>query len=94
MMCLAIAYNKLGRQPEAEMEWAKAKSVLGDNGAYLYARIFAQWGQPAAALQWLQTAYRLRDPGLIELKADPALNPIRATPQYKALVRALGFPPG
>jgi hypothetical protein len=43
-------------------------------------------------LRWLQTAYQLRDPGLIELKVDPALDPIRAAPDYQALVRAMGFP--
>ena len=59
--------------------------MLGDNGAFLYARIYAQRGQPAAALQWLQTAYQLRDPGLIELKIDPALDPIRATLAAQAL---------
>ena len=44
------------------------------------------------ALQWLQTAYRLHDPGLIELKIDPALDPLRGTPDYDKLVRQLGFP--
>jgi hypothetical protein len=66
--------------------------VLGDNGAFIYARIYAQWGDTAAALQWLQTAYRLRDPGLLELQVDPALDPIRSIAQYQDLVRSLGFP--
>ncbi len=92
MMCLAIADHMLGHQPAAEAELAKARAVLGDNGAFLYARIYAQWGQPDAALRWLQTAYEVRDPGLIELKIDPALDPVRATTQYQALVRRLGFP--
>ena len=45
MMCLAIADHMLGHQADAEAELAKARAVLGDNGAFLYARIFAQWGQ-------------------------------------------------
>jgi TolB-like protein/DNA-binding winged helix-turn-helix (wHTH) protein/tetratricopeptide (TPR) repeat protein len=92
MMCLAIAYHMLGRQREAAAELAKTRAVLGDNGAFIYARIYAQWGDTAAALQWLQTAYRLRDPGLLELQVDPALDPIRSIAQYQDLVRSLGFP--
>ena len=85
MMCLAIAYHMLGRLPEAAAELAKTRAVLGDNGAFLYARIYAQWGDAAAALQWLQTAYRLRDPGLLELKVDPALDLIRPAAEYQAV---------
>lgn len=94
MMCLAIAYHMVGRQADAARELAKARAVLGDNGAFLYARIYAQWGQPDAALQWLRTAYQLRDPGLIQLKIDPALDGIRGRPEYQELVRQVGFPPG
>lgn len=92
MMCLAIADHMLGRPADAVAELARMRAVLGDNGAFLYARIYAQWGQTAEALRWLQTAYQLHDPGLIELKVDPALDPIRAAPDYQALVRAMGFP--
>ncbi len=92
MMCLAIAYHMLGRQADAVGELARARAILGDNGAFLYARIFAQWGDAGQALQWLDTAYRLRDPGLVELKIDPALDPIRATPQYQELVHKMRFP--
>jgi len=92
MMCLAIADHMLGRQNDAEAELRKIRAILGDNGAFLYVRIYAQWGQTAEALQWLQTAWQLRDPGLIELKVDPALDSVRATPQYQALVRELRLP--
>jgi hypothetical protein len=83
----------LGRQAEAAGELAKARAVLGDNGAFLYARIYAQWGQQEAAIQWLRTAYELRDPGLIQLKIDPALDTLRTLPEYQELVGKIGFPP-
>jgi TolB-like protein/DNA-binding winged helix-turn-helix (wHTH) protein len=92
MMCLAMADHMLGRQADAEAEFAKARAALGDNGAYIYARIFAQWGQPLAVLHWLQTAYQLRDPGLIELKIDPIMDLISGTRDYRDLVDKLGFP--
>ena len=61
--CLAVVYGKLGRHTDAEAELAKLKA-LGDAAAYQYATIYAQWGNPAKALEWLETALRLRDPGL------------------------------
>jgi TolB-like protein/DNA-binding winged helix-turn-helix (wHTH) protein/tetratricopeptide (TPR) repeat protein len=93
MMCLAIAYHLLGRQSDAANELAKARAILGINGAFLYARIYAEWGQPDEAFQWLQTAYDARDPGLIELKVDPAMDTLRSSPKYNALIRKMGFPP-
>ncbi|MGH8199402.1 MAG: TPR end-of-group domain-containing protein [Steroidobacteraceae bacterium] len=56
------------------------QSTEGDSGAYDYATIYAQWGQVAKALDWLDTAVRLRDSGLVELKAEPDLDPLREEP--------------
>lgn len=92
MMCLAIADHMLGRQADAAAELAKAQAVLGGNGAFLYARVLAHWGQTDAALGWLRTAYDHRDPGLIELKIDPAFDHLRDTAQYGALIRRMSFP--
>jgi hypothetical protein len=35
---------------------------------------------------------RLRDPGLVNLKTDPLLDPLRKEPRFQAVVRALKFP--
>ncbi len=90
--CLAVIYDKLGRHADAEAELAKFRAWAGDTGAYQYATIYAQWGQRAKALEWLETALRLRDPGLIQLKTDPLLDPLRKEPRFKAIERALKFP--
>jgi hypothetical protein len=66
---------------------------MGDVAAYQYAQIAAQWGNHAQALDWLETALRLRDPGLIDLKVDWQLDPIRNEPGFQAIERALKFPP-
>jgi tetratricopeptide (TPR) repeat protein len=72
---LAVIYDKLGRHADAEAELSKLKAALGDNAAYQYATIYAQWGNRAKALEWLETTLRLRDPGLEALKTDPLLDP-------------------
>jgi tetratricopeptide (TPR) repeat protein len=54
--CLAVIYDKLGRHADAEAELAKLKAAQGDAAAYQYATIYAQWGNRAKALEWLETA--------------------------------------
>jgi tetratricopeptide (TPR) repeat protein len=90
--CLAVIYDKLGRHAAAEAELAKLKAFGGDAAAYQYATIYAQWGNRAKALEWLETALRLRDPGLQELKTDPLLDPLRQEPRFQAIERELKFP--
>ena len=90
--CLAVIYDKLGRHADAEAELAKMKAALGDAAAYQYATIYAQWGNRAKALEWLETALRLRDPGLENLKTDPLLDPLRKEPRFQAIERELKFP--
>jgi hypothetical protein len=64
----------------------------GDGGTYQCATIYAQWGNPPKALEWLETALRLRDPGLNQLKTDPLMDPLRQEPRFKAIERELKFP--
>ena len=90
--CLAVVYDKLGRHTDAEAELAKLKAAVGDSAAYQYATIYAQWGNTAKALEGLETALRLRDPGLIYLKTDPLLDPIRQEPRFQKMMRELKFP--
>ena len=90
--CLAIAYEKLGRRADAEAQLAKLKAAQGDSAAYQYATIYAQWGNRAKALEWLDTAARLRDPGLTGLKTDPLMDPLRKEPRFQAVMRELRFP--
>ena len=66
--CLAVIYDKLRRHADAEAELSKIKSAQGDTAAYQYATIYAQWGNLPKALEWLETALKLRDPGLPDLR--------------------------
>jgi tetratricopeptide (TPR) repeat protein len=89
--CLAVIYDKLKRHADAEAELSKLKQ-LGDGAAYQYATIYAQWGNSIKALEWLETALKLRDPGLVYLKTDPLMDPIRQEPRFQAIERELKFP--
>ena len=92
LVCLAVTYDKLGRHGDAEAALAKLKASMGDAEAYQNAEIYAQWGDAPKALEWLETALRLRDPGLADLKTDVLLDPLRQAPRFQAIERALKFP--
>ena len=64
----------------------------GDSGGYQYAEIYAQWGENKAALDWLEKAMRLRDPGLAQLKTDPLMDPLRKETRFQAVMQELKFP--
>jgi TolB-like protein/Flp pilus assembly protein TadD len=92
-VCLAMVYGKLGRRADAQAELTKIETAYGDDAAYQYAQIYAQWGERGKALDWLAAAMRVRDSGLIGLKVDPLLNPLRQEPRFQAIERQLKFPP-
>ena len=91
-VCRAVIYDRLGRHTDAAAVLAKIKQQGGDAAAYQYAEIFAQWGDRTAALEWLEKAEHLGDPGLIYLKTDPLMDPLRNEARFQAIERELAFP--
>jgi TolB-like protein/tetratricopeptide (TPR) repeat protein len=93
-LCLAIAWQKLHREAEAQAEMAALRAAASDETdlAYQYTQVYAQWGNKDQALTWLDTAYRIRDPGLLQLKVDFLVNPIRAEPRFQSVLAKLKFP--
>ena len=59
---------------------------------FQFAEVYAQLGKKDEAINALQNAYGVRDPGLSEILVDPLLDPIRNDPRFSALVRRLDFP--
>jgi TolB-like protein/Tfp pilus assembly protein PilF len=92
LVCLSVAYEKLGRRVDARSALTKFMRLRGDADAFAYAEIYAQWGDKRSAFQWLEKAVRLRDSGLILVKTDPLLDPLRKEPRFLAVERALKFP--
>ena len=82
-------------------------AALVEAPAYQLVEIYAQWGNRAKALEWLEKALQVRDPGLAILrvrigvpsqlvvyhrKAPPLLDPLRQEPRFQAIMRELRFP--
>jgi TolB-like protein len=90
--CLAVTYDRLGKHADAEAMLVKLRASWGDDAAFQYAEVYAQWGDATKALEWLETALRLRGQGLETVKTDPLLDPLRNEPRFQAVERALKFP--
>ena len=90
--CLALVYDKLGRHTDAESMLAMLRATWGETQATYTAMIYAQWGDTARSLDWLETAMRNRDPSLEEVKTSPWLDPLRKEPRFQAIERELKFP--
>jgi hypothetical protein len=88
----ALADHELGHDTDAARDFAALKQDMGDNGAMQYAEIFAQWGRIPDALAWLKKAVQMRDPGLVLLREDFMLDPIRATQDFQDIERGLKYP--
>jgi hypothetical protein len=89
---MAILYNRLGRHPDAESERAALQAESGEGVAYQMAEIYAQWGDIPKALDWLDTAYRLPDSGIVTLRVDRLVDPLRKEPRFREIERKLNFP--
>jgi TolB-like protein/Tfp pilus assembly protein PilF len=87
----AIALHRLGETAAARARLEELTRRYGDEIALQAAIVHAQFGEPDAAFRWLDTAIEQRDPGLIELRADPELQPLRSDPRYEHVLHGAGF---
>jgi hypothetical protein len=87
---LAIVEHRLGNDAAAREAFARLMDN-GDRGLYQQAQVLAQWGQLDTAIERLQAALRIGDSGLIYLRNDPLLDPLRNDPRFAQLLASIGF---
>ena len=88
---LAIIARHQQRQAEAARALAQLRSEHGDNSLYQQAQVLAQWGEEAEAMARLLEAIEKIDSGLIYLRNDPFVDPLRRNPAFNNLLIRLGF---
>ena len=64
-----------------------------DAWPFQYAEIYAQRGDKQSALRALTKAETSLDRTLLALRTDWLLDPIRGTPEFKAIEARINFPP-
>jgi TolB-like protein/Flp pilus assembly protein TadD len=91
--CMPLIYEKLGQHEAARAALAIAMETQKEYSSYQWAQVYAQWGQPDKAIDWLEKGVAVLDPGVESMKVDPFLDPVRGEPRFQALQQALKFPP-
>jgi serine/threonine protein kinase/tetratricopeptide (TPR) repeat protein len=92
-MCgLALVYFARGNKEEASNVLAQFIKEYENDAAYQIAEIYAYWGDVDKSFEWLERAYKQRDGGLSEMKADPLLRNIEKDPRYAAFMRKMKLP--
>jgi TolB-like protein/Tfp pilus assembly protein PilF len=85
----AMAARRLGDAAGAQ---AALDQLTADKATdFQQAEIQAQWGHGDLAFQALDAAFAAGDTGLVGLKADPMLAPLRGDPRFARLLARLGL---
>jgi len=92
LMGLGIVQDALGNRAASDQAVAELIEKF-PNRPIRVAEVYARRGEPDAAFQWLERAFTRRDAGMLWLKNDVPLRPLRADPRYDALLRRMGLPP-
>jgi len=61
--CMPLVYEKLGQHEAAKAALAIAMEAQKDYSSYQYAQIYAQWGEPQKAIDWLAEGHQNSRPG-------------------------------
>ena len=88
---LAIIARRQQRQSEASRALAMLIAEHGDNSLYQQAQVLAQWGRETDAMARLREAMEKIDAGLVYLRNDPFVDPLRRNPEFNGLLNRLGF---
>jgi tetratricopeptide (TPR) repeat protein len=90
---LGNAYARAGQVKLARKSISQLEELVRKNGVgrYEIALVYAGLGKKQEALKWLEEAYDAHDVGLVYLKVDPCLDPLRSDPRFDDLVRRVGL---
>ncbi|HVL30534.1 MAG TPA: tetratricopeptide repeat protein, partial [Sphingomicrobium sp.] len=88
---LAIVAMRSGDRAAAERHYAGLVAEGGETVHYQQAQVLSQWGRKDDALSHLEQALALRDAGLVRLKNDPLLDPLRGNPRFEKIAQTIGF---
>jgi TolB-like protein/DNA-binding winged helix-turn-helix (wHTH) protein/tetratricopeptide (TPR) repeat protein len=88
----ALAYHALGREQDSNAALASLIEKYGSEGAFQIAQVYAYRGESDKSFEWLESAYKQRDPGLPEIKTDPLFKNLRGHPGYAELLKTMRLP--
>jgi TolB-like protein/Flp pilus assembly protein TadD len=93
---LGYAYARAGRVDAAQRTISRLEEDVRKYGIgrYEIALVYAGLDRKQDAFKWLEDAYRVHDVGLVYLRVDPCLDPLRSDPRFAELLRSVGLATG
>jgi TolB-like protein len=90
---LGNAYARAGQAAAAHKTIAQLEENVAKDGVgrYEIALVYTGLGEKQEAFKWLEEAYNAHDVGLVYLKIDPCLDPLRSDPRFDDLLRRVGL---
>ena len=92
VLCEGVLFARARNWPSAFAKLQQLMDEFGDAASYQYAQIYAQAGDKDRAFAALERAWAVRDSGLVWLKADPLLDPLRDDARFASILRRVDFP--
>lgn len=92
---LGNAYARAGNMSAARDAIARLQNSVQQNGVgrYEIALVYSGMGEKDRAFESLEEAYHSHDVGLVYLKVDPSLDPLRSDHRFESLLRRIGLEP-
>src|SRR5258708_23741876 len=87
-----LANYTLGRLEESDGALKKLIATYQNDCAFQIGEVYAYRGETDKAFEWLDRAYRQRDPGTPELKTDPLMRSLHQDPRYAELLKQMHLP--
>ena len=92
MVARSVILARTGRAKEIAPIVAKLFQIYGETASFQYAQIYAEAGDKDRAFAALDRAWQIRDSGLVRIRRDPFIDPLRSDPRYSALLKTMNFP--
>jgi hypothetical protein len=89
---LALAFDALGRKPDADQALNTLQSTYASRSAYQIVEILAKRGDLNGAFKWLDRAYTPHDVGLVKMISNPLLKGLRSDARFTAVVHKAKLP--
>ena len=87
----SYAYAETGNKAKAKELLEKTIKEDQHASTYRIAQDYIALGDIQIALNWLEEGYRIRQLQMFWINADPAFDPIRNEPRFKALLKIMGL---
>jgi TolB-like protein/DNA-binding winged helix-turn-helix (wHTH) protein/Flp pilus assembly protein TadD len=87
-----MIYHALGREQDSNAALAGLIAKHHTDSAYQIAQVYAFRGEFDKSFEWLERAYKQRDPGLTQIKTDPLFKNLPQDRGYNELVKKMHLP--